>query len=77
MWVGADATEQRARAVDPATRIVHFAVHGVINERFPLNSALVFTIPESSHGTEDNWVAAGWEVLEYVRLDAELVVLSA
>ncbi len=60
----------------PSTRFVHFAVHGVVNERFPLNSALVFTISRVAHSAEDNGLLQAWEVLEHVRLDSELVVLS-
>jgi CHAT domain-containing protein len=51
--------------------------HGVVNERFPLNSALVFTIPAVAHGAQDNGLLQAWEVLEHVRLNSELVVLSA
>jgi CHAT domain-containing protein len=50
-WLGADATEQRVKALDPSVRIVHFAVHGILNERFPLNSALALTIPDSPKRT--------------------------
>ena len=77
MWVGDDASERRARSVDPSTRIVHFAVHGVVNERFPLNSALVFTIPDGPAAPEDNGLLQAWEIMEHMRLRADLVVLSA
>jgi len=76
-WLGSDATEERAKAVGRHARIVHFACHAIVNERFPLDSALVLSLPE--HGVEgrDNGLLEAWEIFEHVRLDADLVTLSA
>jgi CHAT domain-containing protein len=48
----------------------------VVNDRFPLDSALAFsTPPTGSDG--DNGMLQAWEILEQVRVRARLVVLSA
>ena len=57
--------------------IIHFATHAVINERFPLDSALVFTIPEHPKEGQDNGLLQAWEIFESMRIDADLVTLSA
>jgi CHAT domain-containing protein len=74
-WVGAEATEERAKAIGRETRIVHFACHGILDERNPLDSALALSIPEKPG--RENGLLQAWEVLESVRLDADLVTLSA
>ena len=77
IYVGANATEARAKAVGTGARIVHFAVHGVLTPRFPLNSGLALTIPEKRQEGADNGLLQAWEVFERMRLDADLVTLSA
>ena len=62
---------------DPNVPIIHFATHAVINERFPLDSALVFTIPEHPKEGQDNGLLQAWEIFERMRIDADLVTLSA
>ena len=57
--------------------LIHYACHAVINERFPLDSALVFTIPEHPQQGQDNSLLQAWEIFEKVRIDADLVTLSA
>jgi CHAT domain-containing protein/Tfp pilus assembly protein PilF len=74
--LGADATEERAKSDSPRARYVHFAVHGFLDELFPLNSGLALTIPQKADG-HDNGLLQAWEILEQVRLEADLVVLSA
>ena len=74
-YLGAEATEGRAKAVGRGARIVHFACHGLLDERNPLDSALALAIPEAPG--RDNGLLQAWEVLEGVRLDADLVTLSA
>jgi CHAT domain-containing protein/Tfp pilus assembly protein PilF len=73
VYVGEAATETRARARMPEARYVHFAVHGELNELFPLDSGLALT----RAGDDDNGVLQAWEIFEGIRLDADLVVLSA
>jgi CHAT domain-containing protein/Tfp pilus assembly protein PilF len=77
VYLGEQATEERAKAVGKDVRYLHFAVHGLLDERIPLNSALAFTIPENPSSGEDNGLLQAWEIFEQVRIDADLVTLSA
>jgi len=73
VYLGAEATEARAKAEMPRARRLHFACHGLLDRRHPLDSALAL----SPGGTDDNGLLQAWEVIERVRLDADLVTLSA
>jgi CHAT domain-containing protein len=75
--LGAEVTEEAAKAVGRETRYLHFATHGFVNEHFPLNSALVLSMPRDAQGGRNNGLLQAWEILEQVRLDADLVTLSA
>jgi len=77
VYVGATATEEQAKRVPPDARYVHFAVHGFVDNRFPLNSALVLTQPATASGERDNGLLQVWEIFEQLRLGADLVTLSA
>jgi CHAT domain-containing protein len=72
-YLGATATEARARAEMPRARLIHLAGHGLLDARFPLDSALA--LARDAEG--DNGVLQAWEVIERVRIDADLVTLSA
>jgi CHAT domain-containing protein len=83
----ADATEQRLdelRKTDQLKqfRFLHFATHGMANNFRSFDSALILTppdkVPEPRAGEPwlDGRLTAA-EVLEYWKLDAELVTLSA
>lgn len=83
-YLGAEATEEAVKSLTGlgesetfAPRIVHFATHGHLDDQFPLNSALVLSIPEEFEEGRDNGLLQVWEIFERVRLDADLVVLSA
>ncbi len=80
LYLGKEATEERAKSIHDA-RILHFATHGYTDDRTPLDSALVLTIPEelpAGRGiTRQNGLLQVWEIFESVRIDADLVVLSA
>jgi CHAT domain-containing protein len=60
-----------------SVRTLHFAVHGLLNERAPLDSALALTFPEQPAEGQENGLLHAWEILESVRVDADLVTLSA
>jgi CHAT domain-containing protein len=75
LYLGEEATEERAKAVE--ARVLHFATHGYLDDRTPLDSALVLTIPEGIPAGRDNGLLQVWEIFESVRLDADLVVLSS
>ena len=76
LYLGEEATEERAKSIRDA-RILHFATHGYTDDRTPLDSALVLTIPEAPAPGRDNGLLQVWEIFESVRIDADLVVLSA
>lgn len=77
VYFGADATEENAKTLPRDTRIVHFATHATLDERSPLDSAVVLSIPEKFEEGKDNGLLQAWEIFERVRIDADLVVLSA
>ena len=76
-YLGEAAIEERAKTLDKNVRVVHFATHALIDDRFPLSSALALTMPEEGDSRRDNGLLQAWEIFESVRLEAELVVLSA
>jgi CHAT domain-containing protein/Tfp pilus assembly protein PilF len=71
-YLGPAATERRVLAAAPGARYLHFATHGLLDARTPLDSALVL----SADGGDDGLLRA-WEVRDRLRLDADLVTLSA
>ena len=76
VYLGADATEARAKSIAGA-RYVHFATHGLLDARSPLDSALALTVPADRRPGEENGLLQAWEIFEQVRIDADLVTLSA
>jgi CHAT domain-containing protein len=77
VYLGEAATEERVKSTGKNVRHLHFATHGLLNERFPLDSALVLTIPEHQAEGQDNGLLQAWEIFEKLRIDADLVTLSA
>jgi len=75
--LGEDATEEAAKNIEPETALLHFACHGIVDARFPLDSALALTIPNLSSPGHANGLLQAWEIFEGMRLDADLVTLSA
>ena len=73
--LGRDATEERAKTLGPSARILHLATHGLINDRLPLNSGLLFSPPQGPK--EGNGLLQAWEIYDGLRLTADLVTLSA
>jgi CHAT domain-containing protein len=74
--LGREATEEAIKSLAPQARRLHFACHGLLDERFPLNSALALSIPEHPGEGRDNGLLQAWEIFEELRLDADLVTLS-
>jgi hypothetical protein len=72
-YLGGQATEEHAKSLGKDVNYIHFAVHALLDERFPLNSALVLTLPEKVTSNGDNGLLQAWEIFEQVRLDADLV----
>ena len=77
IYLGAEATEEKAKAIDEKTTHLHIASHGLLDNRFPLDSALAFSIPQQWREGQDNGLLQAWEIFEQVRIDADLVTLSA
>lgn len=77
IWLGTDATEERAKALRGPLSVVHFACHGIIDERYPLDSALALSVPASTETGLENGLLQAWEIFEQVRFDSGLVVMSA
>ncbi len=73
--LGDDATEKKVLESSKDSRIIHFACHGIVDDNYPLNSSLALT--GTSSGTENDGNLQAWEVFEHVRINADLVVLSA
>ena len=76
-FLGAEATEERAKSIGMGTRYLHFACHGLLDERSPLSSALALSIPDHPKEGQDNGLLQAWEIFDEMRLDADLVTLSA
>lgn len=73
----AQASEESAKSLMSRARFIHFATHAIFDDRLPLNSALVLSIPDKRSDGQENGLLQAWEIFEQVRLDADLVVLSA
>jgi CHAT domain-containing protein/Tfp pilus assembly protein PilF len=76
-FLGRDATEERAKSIGTDASIIHFACHAVANEASPLDSSLALSIPAAAGAGRDNGLLQASEILEQVRIDADLVTLSA
>lgn len=77
VYLGDEATEERVKALGRNVRYLHFATHGFVDERLPLNSGLALTIRDVLREDGDNGLLQAWEIFESLRLEADLVVLSA
>ena len=76
-YLGEAATEERVKSVGRASRILHFATHATIDDKFPLHSALALSIPENPQESREDGLLQTLEIFEELRLDADLVILSA
>jgi CHAT domain-containing protein/Tfp pilus assembly protein PilF len=71
--VGTSAREDNVKGEMGKYRVLHFATHGVLDNRNPLYSCIVLA---PSSGSEDDGFLEAWELME-MDLRAELAVLSA
>ncbi len=75
-YLGRAATEESFKAVSKNVRIVHFAGSSAVDPVTPLDSWLGFSGPEKLGQVGDNGVLQAWEIIDTIRLGADLVVLS-
>lgn len=76
-WLGEEATEERVRETGPDAGVLHLACHGFVDPEAPLESGLALSRPRAGAGSTRDGLLQAWEVLEDLRLEADLVVLSA
>lgn len=72
VYLDGAATEAAARREIASASLAHFACHAVVDEALPLDSALLLTPSGGDEG-----LLQAWEIAEQLRLDSDLVVLSA
>lgn len=75
-YVGASATEAAAKSVSGRVQYLHFATHSVLNQAMPLDSGLVLSASQAPDSVTENGLLQTWEILEDLRVDTDLVVLS-
>ncbi len=75
LLLGSDATEENAKTLGAEARLLHFACHGLLDTRSPLDSGLALSLNDGAEG--DNGLLQAWEIYESLELSAELVTLSA
>jgi len=76
-FLGEHATEGNVMIVAKEARYLHIASHAVLDEGLPLNSGLALTAPEKPEPGKDNGLLQAWEIFDGLRIDADLVTLSA
>lgn len=74
--LGSDASEAKVRALAPKSRQLHFAVHALLDPERVLDSSLVL-YPEHPGQSQDDGFLRVHEIMTDLKLDADLVVLSA
>jgi CHAT domain-containing protein len=72
IYIGASASENRAKSESGQARILHFATHGIINNASPMYSHLVLARGD----TNEDGLLEAWELMR-LDLNADLAVLSA
>src|SRR6185295_1149796 len=63
--IGREATEEIAKQTSKNYSILHFAVHGWLDDQIGLNSALVLSQPDAlgkALTSEDNGLLQAWEI---------------
>ena len=74
VYIGAEASEERAKAEAGSYSILHFATHGILNDSSPMYSQLL--LAQSEVDTNEDGLLEAWEIMK-LNLHADLVVLSA
>jgi CHAT domain-containing protein/Tfp pilus assembly protein PilF len=74
VYIGAEASEARAKTEAPDYKILHFATHGLLDDRSPMYSQL--TLARTAGDTHEDGLLEAREIMN-LDLRAELAVLSA
>jgi CHAT domain-containing protein len=77
LFLRSAATEKAFRSNGSSAGVVHCAVHAVSNARFPMDSALFFSIAEHPTSSEEDGELTAWEIVDSLHTEADVVVLSA
>ena len=75
VFIGSEASEDKAKAESSKYRILQFATHAILNDSSPMYSHLVLSDKTSNDANEDGLLEA-WEMKD-LNLNADMVVLSA
>ncbi|MBL8114590.1 MAG: CHAT domain-containing protein [Acidobacteria bacterium] len=73
--IGERATEEAVKSIPPTAGTLHFACHATVDPEHPEDSALLLAQP--APGSPENGRLRGWEIVNELSLNADLVVLSA
>ncbi len=74
-FLGEDASEENVKALAADIGIIHLATHGLADPITPLDSFIALSVTDDPQ--RENGLLQAWEIYERLRLDADLVVLSA
>src|SRR5918912_3079436 len=74
VYLGAEAQEGRAKAESPHYAVIHFATHGVLDDRDPMFSHLL--LASRPDDPSQDGLLETWEMMQ-LDLHANLAVLSA
>jgi CHAT domain-containing protein len=74
--LGREAREEGIKSLGGPVRYLHLACHGLLDGRLPLESGLILSRPGEAD-PEDDGILHAWEIVQSVRLEADLVTLSA
>ncbi len=77
VYLGDEVTEEQVLELPPKVGLLHFATHVRLDEKVPLDSALVLSAPGREEVGQANGLLQVWEIFESVRVEADMVVLSA
>ncbi len=77
VFTAENAKEETAKHIDSSFSHIHFACHGIVDEQFPLNSGLALSVPDGRDENAENGFLQAWEIFESMRINADLVTLSA